>query len=124
MKNKQKQFIKEKKIDASKTLKLKELEAIKDNKSDDNENPLKYIESFEELSNERLSEKYNISKQIGFKNLVFYFKSKGITPINFIDFIIIIIINKYLYRANSSVVILCTKLYTIYTLLSWRPCKT
>ena len=38
--------------------------------------------------------------------------------------IIIIIINKYLYRANSSIVILYTKLYTIYKLLSWRPCKT
>ena len=76
MKNKQKQFIKEKKIHASKTLKPKELEAIKDNKSDDNENPLKYIEFFEELSNERLSEKYNISKQIGFKNLVFILRAK------------------------------------------------
>ena len=39
-------------------------------------------------------------------------------------FIIVIIINKYLCRANTSVVILYTKLYTIYTLLSWRPCKT
>ena len=38
--------------------------------------------------------------------------------------IIIIIIDKYLYRANSSVVTPYTKLYTIYTLLSWRPCKT
>ena len=33
-------------------------------------------------------------------------------------------INKYLCRANTSVVTLCTKLYTKYTLLSWRPCKT
>ena len=37
---------------------------------------------------------------------------------------VIIIINKYLDRANSSVVILYTKLYTIYKLLSWRPYKT
>ena len=41
-----------------------------------------------------------------------------------IELIAIIIISKYLYKANSSVVILYTKLYAIYTLLSWRPCKT
>ena len=38
------------------------------------------------LSSKRIGEIYNISKQIGFKNLTYYFKSKDIVPINFIGF--------------------------------------
>ena len=44
----------EKQIDILKTLKLKELESIKDNKYDGNKKLLKYKEFFEELSNERI----------------------------------------------------------------------
>ena len=47
----------------SKTLKPKELETIED-KSDDNEKHLKYKEVFNELSNERIGEIYNISKKV------------------------------------------------------------
>ena len=59
------------------------------------------------------------------KNTIKYKEWQDLSKIDeTIEHIIIIAINKYLYRANSSVVILYTKLYTIYTLLSWRPCKT
>ena len=56
--------IKEKKqVDLKKkTLKPKELEAIED-KSDDNEKQIKYKEVFNEFSNERMDEIYNISKK-------------------------------------------------------------
>ena len=64
LKSKQKQLrIQEKKqVDILKTLKLKELDAI-ENKSVDNEKHLKYNEGFNELSNETISEIYNIGKK-------------------------------------------------------------
>ena len=64
LKSKQKQLrIQEKKqVDILKTLKLKELDAI-ENKSVDNEKHLKYNEGFNELSNEAISEIYNIGKK-------------------------------------------------------------
>ena len=64
LKSKQKQVrIQEKKqVDILKTLKLKELDAI-ENKSVDNEKHLKYNEGFNELSNETISEIYNIGKK-------------------------------------------------------------
>ena len=65
-----------------KTLKPKKPEAIKDNKSDDNEKLLKYKNIFDELSNERIGAMYNISKKTDFKNLVYYFKSKDMTSIH------------------------------------------
>ena len=68
-----------------KTLKPKKPKAIKDNKSDDNEKLLKYKSIFDELSNERIDAMYNISKQIDFQNLVYYFKSKDMTSINLMD---------------------------------------
>ena len=74
-----------KQVDTLKSLKLKELEAIED-KSDDNENHLKYKEVFNELSNERIGELYNISKEIDFNNLIYHFKGSNITPIHFTDF--------------------------------------
>ena len=49
-------------MDILKTLKLKELDAI-ENKSVDNEKHLKYNEGFNELSNETISEIYNIGKK-------------------------------------------------------------
>ena len=52
-----------KRVDTLKTLKPKELEAMED-KSDDNKKHLKYMEVFIELSNERIGEIYNISKEI------------------------------------------------------------
>ena len=76
----------EKQVDALKTLKPKELEATEDNKPDDNEKLLKYKYIFYELSNEGIGEIYNISKQIDFSNLTYYFEDKNITPINFIGF--------------------------------------
>ena len=75
-----------KQIDALNTLKIKELEAIKDNKSDDNQKLLKYKDIFNKLSNERMGEIHNIGKQIDFNNLTYYFKNKKISPINFIGF--------------------------------------
>ena len=66
------------------TLKAKELEAIKDNKSDDNEKFLKCNEIFNELSNERISEIYNMSLQSDFNNLTYYLKNQNTTSINFI----------------------------------------
>ena len=68
-----------------KTLKPKKPKAIKDNESDDNEKLLKYKNIFDELSNERIDAMYNISKQIDFQNLVYYFKSKDMTSINLMD---------------------------------------
>ena len=62
-----------KQLDTLKTLKPKELEAIEDT-SDDNEKHLKYKEVFNELSNERIDEIYNISKEIDFDNLTYHFK--------------------------------------------------
>ena len=52
-----------KRVDTLKTLKPKELEAMED-KSDDNKKHLKYMEVFIELSNGRIGEIYNISKEI------------------------------------------------------------
>ena len=69
-----------------KTLRPKELEANKGNKSDDKEKLLKYREIFGELPNEEIGEIYNISKQIDFNNLTYYFKDKSISPINFVGF--------------------------------------
>ena len=51
-------------IDALEALKPKTLEAIKDNKSDDNEKLLKYKKNFDELSNKRIGKIYKTSKQI------------------------------------------------------------
>ena len=62
------------------------MKSIKDNKSDDNEKPLKHKKNFDELFNERIEEMYNISKQIDFNNLTYYFRDETISPINFISF--------------------------------------
>ena len=67
-------------------MKPKELEAIKDKKFDDNKKILKYKDTFNELSNERISEIYNMSKQTDFDNLNHYFKDQNITTISFISF--------------------------------------
>ena len=55
-------------------LKPKELEQIKDNKSDNNEKISKYKDIFNELSNERMDETYSVSRHIDF------------APINFLSF--------------------------------------
>ena len=67
-----------------KTFKPKELGAITD-KSDDNEKNLKDKEVFNELSNERIAETYNISKEINFNILTNHFKGSNTAPINFIE---------------------------------------
>ena len=86
MKNKQKQLRSRKKqVDILKTLKPKQLQAIED-KSDDNDKHLKYKDVFNELSNERIGEIYNISKKINFNNLTYHFKGSNTAPIRFIDF--------------------------------------
>ena len=74
-----------KQIDVLKTLKPKELKAIEDT-SDDNEKYLKYKEVFNELSNEKIGEIYNISKEIDFNNLTYHFKGSNTAPRHFIDF--------------------------------------
>ena len=53
-------------------MKPKQLEAIKDNDSGDDEKPLKYKEIFDELSSKRIGEIYNMSKKINFNNLTCY----------------------------------------------------
>ena len=76
----------QKQVHALKTLKPKELEAIKDNKYDVNERLLKYKGIFDELSRERIGEIRNMSKEIGFNNLTSYFKDPSLAPIKFISF--------------------------------------
>ena len=70
---------------ALETLKPKELKATED-KSDDNEKHLKYKEVLDELSNERMGETYNISKEIDFNHLTYRFKGSNIAPMNFVKF--------------------------------------
>ena len=65
---------------------LNTLKPIKDNKPDDNKNLSKYKEIFEELSNERMSERLDISEKIDFNNLTCYFISPNLAPINFTSF--------------------------------------
>ena len=72
-------------FDILKSLKPKELEAIKD-KSDDNEQHLKYKDVFNELSNERIGEIYNISKEGNFNNSTYHFKGWNNAPVTFIKF--------------------------------------
>ena len=88
MKNKQKplKIRGKKQINALEALKPKELEVIKDNKSDGNENPLKYKEIFEELSNKRINEIQNMGKEIDFNKLIYYFTTLNLAPINFVRF--------------------------------------
>ena len=69
-----------KQVEALKDLTPKKLEAIRDNKFSIHK------EVFNELSNERISEINNISKEIDFNNLTYYFKGQAIPPINFIGF--------------------------------------
>ena len=64
---------------------LKTIETI-EGKSGDNEKHLKYKDVFNELSNKRIGEVYNISKEINFNNLTYHFKGSNTAPINFIDF--------------------------------------
>ena len=71
-----------KQVEALNTLKPKKLQ----DQSDDNEKHLEYKKVFDELSNEIIVEIYNISKEIDFSNLTYYFKSPNIAPINFIGF--------------------------------------
>ena len=47
---------------------------------------MKYKTFFDELPTERIGEIYNISKEIKFNNLSYYFKNKKISPIIFINF--------------------------------------
>ena len=64
---------------------MKTIETI-EGKSGDNEKHLKYKDVFNELSNKRIGEVYNISKEINFNNLTYHFKGSNTAPINFIDF--------------------------------------
>ena len=43
---------------------------------------MKYKEIFNELSNEKIGEIYNISKEINFNNLTYHFAGSNIAPIN------------------------------------------
>ena len=105
MKNKQKQLKiedkkkkKKKKNDALNTLK-----PLKYNKSDDNENLLKYKKIFEELSNKRIDEIQNMSKQIDFTDLIYYFTTLGLAPITFTRFIRPINIDNVIKNGETSI---------------------
>ena len=67
-------------IDTLKTLKPKELEATEDKSN------FKHDKKFYELSNERIGDIYNISKETNFNNLICYFNGSNIAPINIIAF--------------------------------------
>ena len=69
-----------KEVEALEDLKPKELEAIKDKSNH------KLDKIFDKLSNERIGDIYNISKEIDFNNLIYYFKGPNIAPINLIGF--------------------------------------
>ena len=77
-----------KQVDALSTLKPKELEVFKDNKSDDNDDGklLRLKEVFDELSHERMIEIQDMNKEIDFNNLTCYFTSLNLNPIKFIKF--------------------------------------
>ena len=77
--------IKKKQVDIWESLQPKELEVIED-KSDDNEKNLEYKKVFNELSNKRIGEIYNISKEINSNNLTYHFKGSNTAPINFMEF--------------------------------------
>ena len=77
--------IKKKQVDALEALKSKELNVIQDNKSNDNEKSLIYKEVSDELSNERIREIRNMSKEIYFDKLTYYYKSPYLSPMNFIS---------------------------------------
>ena len=62
MKNKERLQGKEQ-IDALKTLKSNELEAIRNNRSEDDGESLKYKEIFHELSHKTMNQIYNIDKK-------------------------------------------------------------
>ena len=86
MKNKDNWRSNNKQIDVLNNLKPKELKAIEDNECDDIEKSLKYKEIFDELSSKRMGEIYNMSKEIDFNNLIYYFRNPNLAPINFINF--------------------------------------
>ena len=48
-------------------------------------NLLNYKEIFDKPSNERIGEIYSMGKQIGFRNLTYYFKDPSVAP-SFISF--------------------------------------
>ena len=83
-----------KQINALKDLKpkdeeKKQIEAIEDNKIQQVKFDDKLLIQnflFDGLSAEKMGKIYNMSKQIDFTNLTYYFKSKDITPINFVGF--------------------------------------
>ena len=68
-------------VNILKTVKPKDLETV-EGRSDVNEKRLKYKEDFNELSNKRIREIYNTSKEINFTNSTYHFK--GSNRINFI----------------------------------------
>ena len=65
---------------------LNTLKTIKDNKSNDNEKSSTHKEIFDKLFRERIAEIFNISKEIDFNNVIYYFKDSNLPPINFIGF--------------------------------------
>ena len=70
-----------KQLDALKNFKTKRVKTVED-KFDDKEKHFKYKEVFNELSNERIGERYKISKEIDFNKLAYRFKGSNIAPMN------------------------------------------
>ena len=85
----------QKQVDPLKALEPKKLEAIKENKSGNNEKPLENKKFFDELSNERI--------EINFNSLNYYFKDKNISPINFSGFTVPMHIYNNIKNGNTSI---------------------
>ena len=73
-----------KQVDAWEDLKPKELEAIKDNKSDGKFSMLEKMSN--KLLDERMHEIQKMSDEINFNDLTYYFTSPNLSPIKFLGF--------------------------------------
>ena len=80
----------EKQIETIKDQEKKQVEAIKEHGkqlvNSDKDIHNKSHKIFDELSYERMSKINDLSRQINFNNLIYHFKDKSISPINFIGF--------------------------------------
>ena len=85
-------------------------EIVKSNKDagkdvDKNSKLYKKLEDkiFDDLSYERMGEIRDLGRQINFNNLTYYFKSKDIAPINFIDFKGPLNLDKNIFSGDTSI---------------------
>ena len=85
-------------------------EIVKSNKDagkdvDKNSKSYKKLEDkiFDDLSYERMGEIRDLGRQINFNNLTYYFKSKDIAPIHFIDFKGPLNLDKNIFSGDTSI---------------------